>query len=259
MNKKNLLIAVAGIVIGLVAGFIITNSLNRRELDNLHAELKARSSPDLNQSPRTGTGASRPESGSSLPALSDAELKNVLTRADNSPNDANLQLEIGRTLYLYAVQVRNPTILPSAARLLKRASDANPKDFDTLVLLGNALFDIGQTSDASDASKFVDAREYYQQALNIKPDDVDVRTDLGLTFYFGKPSDPVRAMTEYRRSLAINSKHVPTLQNLIVVLIETGNLEEARQRLNELQAIDPSNPQLENMRARLGMSEKQGE
>ncbi|MGH9899970.1 MAG: tetratricopeptide repeat protein, partial [Pyrinomonadaceae bacterium] len=253
MNKKNLLIAMAGAVIGLVAGFILTNSLNQHEVDNLRTELKARSSGLPNQPPNANTGsgganASQPGSGSPLPTLSDAELRNVLARADNSPNDADLQLEIGRTLYLYAIQARNPAILPDAARLLKRTSDARPKDFDTLVLLGNAYFDIGQTSDAT---KFTEARSYYQKALSIRPDDVDVRTDLGLSYYAGKPSDPVRALAEYRRSLAINSKHVQTLQNMIVALIETGNMQEARQRFDELQAVDPSNPQLEGMRARL--------
>jgi Flp pilus assembly protein TadD len=119
------------------------------------------------------------------------------------------------------------------------------------VSLGNVFFDIGHLSDPA---SFVEARKYYLKALEMKPDDVDVRTDLGLTYYFGQPSDPQRAITEYRKSLSLDPRHEPTLQNLASALISTGNREEAEKRIDELQQVNSSNPSLPNLRAQLAQS-----
>jgi Flp pilus assembly protein TadD len=135
--------------------------------------------------------------------------------------------------------------------MLKRAHDGDPKDYETMVLLGNALFDVGQNGEPA---SFGEARAYYLKALDMKPDDVNVRTDLGLTYYFGKPSDPQRAIREYRKSLAIEPRHEMTIQNLAAALIATRNLAEAQQRIDELKSLNPANPALPDLAAQLEQS-----
>jgi tetratricopeptide (TPR) repeat protein len=154
-------------------------------------------------------------------------------------------------LYRYASQKQDARYLPDVARFLKRAYDLNSKDFDLTVSLANVLFDIGQTSDPA---RFTEARVYYQKALEQKPNDVQTRTDLGLTYYLGKPSDPQRAITEYRKALTLNPKHESALQNLATALIATGKHDEAQKRIEELESISPQNPSLPNLRAQLAQS-----
>ena len=175
----------------------------------------------------------------------------MIARGDANPNDVVLQRNIGRGFYLYAVQTGETKLLPEAVRFLQRAYAAEPNDYETTVMLGNALFDLGR---ASDAESFKEARTYYLKALAIKPNDVDVRTDLGLTYYFGEPSQPERAIAEYRKSLAVDPRHESTLQNLATALISIGDLDEARERIDELQRLNPSHTALPNLRAQLAQS-----
>ncbi len=88
----------------------------------------------------------------------------------------------------------------------------------------------------------------------MRADDVRVRTALGLTYYFGQPSDPRRAIAEYRKSLAIDPRDEPTLQNLASALISLGHRDEAQQRIDDLAKVNPSNPALPNLRAQLAQS-----
>lgn len=248
MNTQKIIYAVAGLVLGFFLGFLFTNSVNRKELDSLRAEAaRLRAGGAKEPAAAANTGAPN-AADNSKGQLTEEELRNAIAKGDSAPADIPLQRKLGHGLYLYAINFRNPALLPDAVRMLKRATDADPKDFETLTLLGNALFDWGQ---ASDPAHIDEARTYFQKALEIKPDDPEARTALGLTYYFDKPADPARAIREYRKALAVNPKHEMTLQSLAAALITSGELAEARQRVEELQAVNPSNPALGELRGQL--------
>jgi tetratricopeptide (TPR) repeat protein len=248
VNKSNILFGVIGLFAGLLISFIVTNALNRggREVASTNAVRSGTPRPG-----DTGAGAAASPSPDASEAVSEDEIRGAIAKADARPEDYALQRNFGLALYQYASQTRDTRWLPDVARFLKRAYEADPKDHDLTVSLANVLFDIGHISDPV---SLVEARKYYLKALEMKPDDVDVRTDLGLTYYFGQPSDPQRAITEYRKSLALDPRHEPTLQNLASALISTGNREEAEKRIDELQQVNPSNPSLPNLRAQLAQS-----
>lgn len=241
MDKDKLLYAVIGIFVGFVIGFIFTNNVNRSERVRKSASAPTQSSASAN----TRAANSSPDQ------LSEEEIAQAIATTDARPDDIELQRRFGLALYRYSNQTRDARFLPDVARFLKRVYDADPKNRDIIISLGNVLFDIGQ---ASDAARFSEARIYYAKALEIQPDDPNVRTDLGLTYFFGKPSDPKRAIIEYRKSLAINPRHEPTLQNLAAALITTGNREEAEKVIDQLQGINPSNTALADLRAQLAQS-----
>ena len=248
MIKSKLLYALAALLLGFTAGFFFANHANRKELDRLRAEVaRGAGGGPAKAGPQTTSGqnAGAPTEKTSL---SDDELRNVISKADASPDNTDLQRKVGQGLYLYAVQFEKADLLPEAIRILKRAAAAAPQDYDTIVMLGNAEFDLARTSDPA---HFKEARAYYAKALAQKPDDVNVRTDLGLTYFFDNPSDPRRAIQEYRKSLAANPRHEMTLQNLAAALISTGELKEAQQRLDELQRLNAANPALSDLRAQL--------
>ena len=183
--------------------------------------------------------------------LSERELREAIETTDARSTDADLQKKFGLALYAYSSQTRDPRYLPDAVRFLKRATEADPQDRSVLVSLANALFDLGQLGDKA---RFAEARSYYEKALEIKPEDVSVRTDLGLTYYFGEPSDPQSAIREYRKSLLINPRHELTLQNLATALIKTGNMREAEKIIGTLRDVNPKNPALSDLEALLAQS-----
>jgi Flp pilus assembly protein TadD len=235
----------AGLIVGFAAGFFFANRANRKELDQLRAQA-AQAQPAGAQS-NAQQGPNKQGSNEKT-SLTDDELRAVIAKADAQPNDIELQRKVGQGLYLYAARFDKPDLLPEAIRILQRAQAAAPKDYDLTVLLGNAYSDLAR---ATDHTHFKEARAYYTKALAQKPDDINVRTDLGLTYYLDTPSDPRRAITEYRKSLAQDAHHEMTLQSLVYALIATGELTEAQQRLDELAQVDSANPALSDLRAQL--------
>lgn len=247
MSKHNLLYSIIGLLLGFIIGFTFANQTNRGPAGG------ARPADERTRSAAPPPGAAHPENANAGAPNSptEAEIRDAIAKADARADDVALQRNFGMVLYRYANQTRNASLLPDVARMLKRAYDANPKDRELAVSLGNVLFDIGQ---ATDPARFTEAREYYAKALEIKPDDANVRTDLGLTYYFGQPSDPQRAITEYRKSLAIDPRHEPTLQNLAAALMTVGKTDEAQKTIDQLSSLNPSNPALSDLRAQMAQS-----
>lgn len=90
----------------------------------------------------------------------------------------------------------------SAAPLLE-AINKNPNDYDSLVKLGNVFYD-GQ--------QFANAIQYYERALAIQPENVDVRTDMGTAYWYSGNAD--KALSELQTSLKYKPGHPQTLFNL---------------------------------------------
>jgi tetratricopeptide (TPR) repeat protein len=247
VNKNNLLYGIVGLLAGFIVGFLIANSVSHKAGGAPGAKL----TPPGANAPAQNSSQSSASDSSDSPTLSDEEVQKAIATGDQKPDDIEFQRKLGMALYKYVSFSQDGRYLPDVARFLKRAYDANPKDRDLTVSLGNVLFDIAQKDDPA---RFAEARIYYQKALEMKADDANVRTDLGLTYYFGKPSDPQRAIAEYRKALAVDARHETTLQNLAAALIVTGNHAEAEKRIAELQSINPSNAALSNLRAQLAQS-----
>jgi tetratricopeptide (TPR) repeat protein len=83
---------------------------------------------------------------------------------------------------------------------------ANPADPALLAQIGGVYYDTQQ---------YADAIEYYQKALKLQPDNVDVRTDYGTCLWYQGNADA--ALAEYQKSLSYNPKHGGTLFNVGMV------------------------------------------
>ncbi|MCA1555955.1 MAG: tetratricopeptide repeat protein [Acidobacteria bacterium] len=253
MNTQKIFIALAGLIAGCAIGFFFAASVDRKELENLRAEVaRARSASGAQPQP---PGESRDAKSATTDAVAsmptEDEMRELIAKADASQNDAEYQRKVGQGIYMYALSTGKPTLLPEAVRLLKRAHEADPKNYETTVLVGNSLFALAQ---AADASKYAEARVYYNKALATKPQDTNVQTLLGMTYFFGQPSDPKRAIKEYRQSLASEPRHEMALQSLASALIATGAIGEAQKRIEELQTVNASNPALSNLRGQLAQA-----
>ena len=252
LNARTLAVGAACLVVGFLAGFFVTNGINRAEQERLSAEvaqLRASGAGGGVANAQAGPRQTPPEGDGTLPTLTDEQLSNAVKQADASPSDAELQNKVGQALYFYAWEKGNAQILPEVARILKRAHALDPKNYRTTVLAGDAHFLIASRGD--DTAPLAEARKFYEAALELKPDDAQVRTNLGRTYFFDKPSDPRRAIQEYRRALQSDPKQEVSLQSLAAALIETGGFEEAGRRLDELEKLNPSNSDLASLRAQL--------
>ncbi len=90
----------------------------------------------------------------------------------------------------------------------KQRLEANPKDVEALIALGNANFDI---------QRFDKATELYLRALEIEPKNVLVRTDLASCYR--NMGDVEQAFKELNQVLSIDPKHENALYNLGVLLL----------------------------------------
>ncbi|HYG12373.1 MAG TPA: tetratricopeptide repeat protein [Pyrinomonadaceae bacterium] len=249
MNTHKILYALAGLVAGCVIGFFFATSVDRKELEELRGEVaRARGNAAGQQAGGTQNAAAS-DQAATMPT--DEEMRELIAKADASQQDAEYQRKVGQGVYMYALGTGKPALLPEAVRLLKRAHEADPGNYETTVLVGNSLFALGQ---AADASKYGEARVYYNKALASKPGDTNVQTLLGMTYYFGQPSDPERAIKEYRKSLAAEPRHEMALQSLASALIATGAIDEAQKRIEELQTVNAANTALSNLRAQLAQA-----
>jgi cytochrome c-type biogenesis protein CcmH/NrfG len=122
----------------------------------------------------------------------------------------------------------------------QRASQS-PKDPEIPLKLANYLYD---------KHYFNLAIEWYERSLKLKPKDVNARTDLGTSYFY--TGQPQQAIVEYKKALALNPNHQPTMFNMIVVNLEgTRDLKVARRYWSELHRVNPNYPGLNQMKTKL--------
>jgi len=107
-----------------------------------------------------------------------------------------------------APQGPSPTEVASKTELLKDILKKDPKNLSAWVELGNLYFDSDQPKEAIEA---------YSQYLAIKPDNADVRTDMGIMYR--KLGDFDRAIAEFRKAARSDSKHMNSRYNIGIVLL----------------------------------------
>ena len=228
MKKDNVMSAVLGLVVGLVVGFVFANSVNKSAYDKpSSAPTAAGSTQNGNPAlppdhPPLGTsaGGDQPQSGP-VPQVMEA-----IDKAKKDPQNYEAQMTAADLYY----QIQR---YDDAAKFYEAANKLKPADSEPMIKAGNAYFD---------AEKYEQAEKWYVQALQKEPKNINVRTDLGLTFFLRTPRDIDRAIKEYKTSLAIDPEHEVTLQNLALAYKESGDKENFRSTIDKLKKVNPSNP-----------------
>lgn len=105
---------------------------------------------------------------------------------------------------LHSAEAVKPIAAPFLAIL-----QSDPKNVDALVQLGNLYYD---------HHVYPEAIEYYRRALDLRPNDFNVRTDLGTAYWYS--GSPEKAVAEYEKALAARPAYSPTLLNLGIVRLE---------------------------------------
>ena len=93
-----------------------------------------------------------------------------------------------------------------------------------------------------DAERFPDAIKWYEDALALEPKNVDVITDLGVSYYYS--NEPDRALKQFDRSLGLDPKHVKTLLNQgIVLAFGKRDLDGASAAWQKVVEVAPDSPE----------------
>ena len=115
---------------------------------------------------------------------------------------------------------------------LRAYVEKNPNDADAVLKLANLNFDISQHQRA---------QELYSQYLKLRPNDADVLTDLGISYRETKKYD--QALEQFKKARELAPDHWQSYYNEVVVLaFDLKRHDEAGQLLQELQRMQPSNP-----------------
>jgi tetratricopeptide (TPR) repeat protein len=230
MNSDRILFGIGGVLVGVVTGFLFANSVNRATPGTLNASANTTAQnsvlppdhPPIGQSEGTGEGGA-------LPQVTEA-----IERARNSPDDFEAQMTAGDLYY----QIQR---FDDAADFYKKANELRPAENEPMLKLGNANFD---------AERYEDAERWYAAVLKRTPNDVNVRTDLGLTFYLRKPRDVDRAIKEFNAALALEPDSEIALQNLALAYKEKSDEASLQRTLDRLRRINPDNPVVVNKQTR---------
>ena len=154
------------------------------------------------------------------------EVMAAIDKAKQQPNNYEAQMTAADLYY----QIQR---FDDAAKFYEIASKLKPAEPEPMIKAGNAYFD---------SEKYEQAEKWYLQALEKDPKNINVRTDLGLTFFQRTPRDIERAIKEYKTSLAIDPNHEITLQNLAIAYSESGDKDNLAKTLEKLKAVNPNNP-----------------
>lgn len=224
---KHFITGAAGLLAGLVIGFFGANNLNRSGAQAPQAS--GPNPPFMNQ--QTQNASVKDSTGAMM-----SDVSATLELAKKEPENFDAQIKAGEMF----AQIQNAD---RAAGYFDAAAALKPTEPDKIVKLGNAYFDIGQ---------YEKAGALYQQALEKNPQDVNVRTDLGITFVERPNPDYDRAIKEFQTSLATNPKHEPTLYNLTFAYFKKGDRANADKYLAQFEQTVPNSQWLGKLKQAMG-------
>jgi len=135
----------------------------------------------------------------------------------------------------------SPAEVNAKIQALKDIVQKDPKNLSALVELGNLHFDSDQPQEAVEA---------YSKYLAVKPDNADVRTDMGIMYR--KLGDSDRALQEFRKAAQNDAKHVNSRYNIGVVLLhDKQDIKGAIKAWEDYLRVDSNSERAERVKAQM--------
>jgi len=140
----------------------------------------------------------------------------------------------------------DPVEVASRIQALRGIVQKDTKDLPAWVALGNLYFDSNQPKEAI---------ETYSQYLAVKPDNADIRTDMGTMYR--KLRDFDRAIEEYKKAAQIDPNHANSRYNLgLVLLHDKQDIKGAVKVWEEYLTVDPKSQRAERVRTQIDKLKK---
>ncbi len=136
---------------------------------------------------------------------------------------------------------RESVEVASQIQTLKEIVKKDPKNLPAWVELGNLYFD-------SDRPK--EAIEAYSRYLAVKPDNPDIRTDMGIMYR--KLGQFDRALEEFKKAAQSDPKHANSRYNMgIVLLHDKHDIKGAIKAWEDYLKVDPNSERAQRIRAQI--------
>jgi len=138
---------------------------------------------------------------------------------------------------------KGPDALEAVSKIntLKEIVKKDPKNLPAWVEMGNLYFDTDQPKEAIEA---------YSQYLAIKPDNPDVRTDMGIMYRKLEQFD--RAIEEFRKAAEGDPKHINSRYNIgLVLLHDKQDIKGAVKAWEDYLRVDPNSERAQRIRAQI--------
>jgi tetratricopeptide (TPR) repeat protein len=140
-----------------------------------------------------------------------------------------------------APSARDSIEVASKIQTLKEIAKKDPKNLPALVELGNLYFDTNQPKEAIEA---------YSRYLAVKPDNPDVRTDMGIMYRKLGQSD--KALEEFRKAAQSDPKHGNSRYNIgLVLLHDKQDMKGAIKAWEDYLKVDPNSERAQRIRAQI--------
>src|ERR1043166_74657 len=155
----------------------------------------------------------------------------AIVRAPPLPVDPNVPTDVSARNS--ASEPPPPPLNMERVKELTSKIKQNPKDFDSIVELGNINLD---------QKNYDDAITFFKKALEIHPDSLSVRTDMGMAMLFLKRFD--EAIATFQGSLQTAPNDAETLFYLgLAMLHGKSDPQSAVQYWEKLVETNPNHPQ----------------
>jgi tetratricopeptide (TPR) repeat protein len=126
-----------------------------------------------------------------------------------------------------------PVLDEAKVNAYRSVADKEPQNAAPRVQLGNLYFD---------AERYEDAIRWYSDALKLDAKDVDVSTDLGVSYYY--TNQPDKALAQFEQSLKLNPTHTKTILNVgIVKAFGKQDLQGAGEAWEQVIKLAPDSPE----------------
>lgn len=208
--QRSIVFGIIGLLTGALLGFFGANTLNKQNASNPTA-MDVSANPTTTSDSVVNTGGMQPD------------ISATLEKAEGDPQNFAAQMKAGD---MYAQIGR----YDKAVEFYKRGILINPANSQANIVLANALFD---------SQKFEEAEGYYAKALQINPNDLNARTDMGATFVERSNPDYDRAISEFKKALEAQPNHAPTLYYLGIANLRKGDKDASKKYLAELEKVHP--------------------
>ena len=135
----------------------------------------------------------------------------------------------------------NPIEVTAQIQTLKEIVKKDSKNLPAWVELGNLYFDSDQPKEAIEA---------YSHYLAVKPDNPDVRTDMGIMYR--KLGQFDRALEEFRKAAQSDPKHANSRYNIgLVLLHDKQDMKDAIKAWEDYLKVDPNSERAQRIRAQI--------
>ena len=133
---------------------------------------------------------------------------------------------------------KGPVVVDNEIMRFQELVGKDPKNVDAWIQIGNIMMD---------TSRFPEAIDAYQKALELNDKNVDVRVDMATCYRrIGKPD---KAVEQYSKAIAMEPKHLNAHRNLGVVLaFDLNKKSEAIKEFEEYLKLAPNAPDADSVR-----------